>query len=148
MSFHYEVVFATFLRDDTPPEVLDELRYHLGFTEDRPQHLAIDYDFPVLQPDEDSYLPGGDHVALRRQYRGRDDKGEHHAWGLHVRLYWLDDQWAEIWWQVVMWLAPHVEDDGYAGHFREQYDEGLTSLIILAGEPHLREPETTPSKRT
>src|SRR5690349_7993951 len=85
MSFHYEVVFATFLRDDTPPEVLDELRYHLGFTEDRPQHLAIDYDFPVLQPDEDSYLPGGDHVALRRQYRGRDDKGEHHAWGLHVR---------------------------------------------------------------
>ncbi|MDT7782948.1 MAG: hypothetical protein QOF58_1367 [Pseudonocardiales bacterium] len=140
MSSHYEVVFSTFLRDDTPPAVLDELRYHLGVTEQRPHNLVIDYDFPVLRPDTDSYLPGGDHVALRRQLRGHHANGEHHAWGLHARLYWLDDQWAEIWWQVVSLLAPHVEDDGYAGHFREEYDERATSLIILGGAPHLSEP--------
>ncbi|MEV6242858.1 hypothetical protein [Lentzea sp. NPDC051838] len=78
-------------------------------------------------------------MALRRQYRGHNLQGEHFTWGLHARLYWLDDEWAEIYGQVVMLLAPHVEENGYAGHFREQLDHRLTTLLIVDGEPQLSE---------
>ena len=32
MSYHYEVVFGCFLREDTPETVLDTLRWHMGET--------------------------------------------------------------------------------------------------------------------
>ncbi|GLY53759.1 hypothetical protein [Lentzea sp. NBRC 102530] len=137
MSLHFEVVYSLFLRDDTPRETLDELRYHLGLTEDRPQNLVVDHDHPVLAPDPDSYLPGGEHVALRRQGRGRNSDGEIHAWGLYARLYWVDDQWAEVWWQVAQWLAPYVADDGYIGFYREEQDERPTPFMVSGGELHM-----------
>ncbi|MCG8921546.1 hypothetical protein [Lentzea sp. CC55] len=140
MSFHYEVVFSLFLRENTPAEVLDELRYHLGLAPEPPRNPVLDYDFPVLRPNPDSYLPGGEHAALREQLRGFNDEGDLHAWGLHARLFWLDDQWAEVWWQVVQWLAPHVEDNGYAGFVREEADERPAVLTFHNGEFRLDEP--------
>src|SRR5690242_4942006 len=123
MSGHFEIVFSVFLRDDTPAAVLDELRWQLGLARERPGQLVIDYDEPQLRPAASSYLPGGETANLERQYRYTAPTGEHYAWGLHVRLFWLDDTWAEVWLQVAEWLAPWAEDDGYAGFFREEADE-------------------------
>ncbi|WP_394615259.1 hypothetical protein JNUCC0626_36465 [Lentzea sp. JNUCC 0626] len=139
MSLHFEVVYSFFLRDDTPPETLDELRYHLGLSEIRPPNLVVDYDHPVLEPVAESYLPGGEHVALRRQSRGRNRDGEIYAWGLYARLYWVDDQWAEVWWQVAQWLAPYAADDGYGGFYREEQDERPTPFMVSNGELRMDE---------
>src|SRR6266487_575630 len=111
MSFHYEVVFSLFLRDDIPSGVLDELRWHLGLSTQQPDACAIDYDWPQMRPDERSYLPGGEVAVLRRQYRYSQSGVQHHAWGLYARLFWLDDRWAEAWWQVAAWLAPYADGD-------------------------------------
>ena len=64
---------------------------------------------------------------------------EHHAWGLYTRQMWLDDQWTEGWWQVVQWLAPHADNDGYAGFFREENEEQPTLLLIRGGKPYVCE---------
>lgn len=135
MSFHYEVTFSLFLRDDTPVEVLDELRWHLGQSSERPEICVVDYDGPVLLPAESSPLAGGEVATLQRQYRFTQNGAEHFSWGVHARLYWLDDHWAEVWWQVATWLAPYA-DDGYAGFFREENDEQPTLLLMRSGEPY------------
>lgn len=137
VSLHFEVVFSLFLREDTPDDVMHELRYHLGLSTQRPANLEIDYGHPVLEPNPDSYLPGGEQAVLRKQYRYHRAGVEHHAWGLHVRLHWVDDAWGELWWFVASWLAPFVEDNGYAGFYREDRDERPTALIVLDGEPHV-----------
>jgi hypothetical protein len=138
MSSHYEMVFSLFLRDDTPGDVLDELRWHLGLSEQRPTISALHTDYPLMRPG-DSYLPGGDVTVLQRQYRYDEMPGvKHYAWGLYARLFWLDDHWAQASWQIANWLAPYVEEDGYAGFFREETDERPTLLVIHGGEAHLR----------
>jgi hypothetical protein len=136
MSFHYEVVISLFLRDDTPSEVLDELRWHIGLSEQQPATSAIDVDYPLMRPGE-SYLPGGDIAVLQRQYRYDDAHGvNHHAWGLYVLLFWLDDDLGQAA-QITTWLAPYADEDGYIGSFREEADEQPTLLAIRDGELHL-----------
>ncbi|MEU2614728.1 hypothetical protein ABZ570_24560 [Micromonospora sp. NPDC007271] len=67
MSLHYEVVLTCFLADETPPEVLDALRWHLGLRDERPATLDPgEHPYPLLEPDPGSYLPGGDVASLRR----------------------------------------------------------------------------------
>jgi len=136
VSFHYEVVFSLFLRDDTPSEVLDELRWHVGVSDQQPATSAIDTDYPLMRPGE-SRLPGGDVAILQRQYRYDDAHGvEHHAWGLYVRLFMLDDDLGQTA-DIATWLAPYADEDGYIGSFREVADEQPTLLLIRDGELHL-----------
>jgi hypothetical protein len=133
MSYHYEVVFSLFLRDDTPSDLLDELRWHMGLSEERSTTPATDMDYPLMRPG-DSYLPGGDLAVLQRQYRYDDASGvKHYAWGVYARMFVLDDAMGEVW-QIATWLAPHAEDDGYAGFFREETDERPRLLAIRGGE--------------
>jgi hypothetical protein len=139
VSLHYEVVFSLFLRDDLPADVLNELRWHLGLSSERPTRPVIDYEGPQLRPAATSYLPGGETASLQRQYRHSANGTDHYAWGLHVRLFWLDDQWAEVWWQVAAWLAAWADEDGYAGFFREEAEATPTLLVVRGGEPELRE---------
>lgn len=122
VSLHYEVVFTCFLRDDTPDSVLAALRWHLGLALERPAELdAEEHSYPLLSPDPDSRLPGGDFVSLRRQSRGFTHGGELHAWGLFSRNLWLDDMMGDLC-TVLDLLAPHVEEPGYSGYFREEFD--------------------------
>lgn len=137
MSQHFEIVFSVFLRDDIPADMLAELRWHLGLSTGQPEQLAIDYGEPTLRPNTPSYLPGGESVQLERQHRGTSPSGEHYAWGLYARLFWLDDQWADVWWQVAEWLAPWAEDEGYAGFYREEFEDTPAILLIRNGEVHL-----------
>jgi hypothetical protein len=130
MSAHYEVVFSLCLRDDTPADALDELRWHLGLAGQRPGVWALGYDTPQLRPDEASPLPGGEAAALCRQAAG---------WGLHTRLRWADERWAEVWWQVVAWLSRYAGQDGYAGFYRAEHDEQPTVLVVRGGRPYLSE---------
>ena len=139
MSSHYEVVFSLFLREDTPVGVLDELRWHLGLSPERPEDRAVEYgEQPVLLPHSQTYLPGSETATLRHQYRWTLRGIDEYSWGLHVRLYWLDDHWADVWWQVVYWLAPYA-DDGYAGFVREVASDQPTLLVIHDGQPDIRE---------
>ncbi|SCL48220.1 hypothetical protein [Micromonospora chersina] len=128
MSLHYEVVFSCFLDDETPPDVLDVLRWHLGMRDERPATLdAEDHPYRLLAPDPDSYLPGGDVASLRRQRVGFTATGERFQWGLHSRNYWLDDDLGELV-SILDLIAPHVVEDGYGGHLREEYD---TDLVVF-----------------
>lgn len=143
MSAYYEVVFSLFIRDDTADEELGALRWHLGLSEQRPRECTIDTEYPLLRPHDDSRLPGGDVVAFQRQrvYSGRRE----YAWGLHTRLYWLDDVWADHWIEVATWLASLADGDGYAGHFREETDEQPGLLFLVRdGTPYACRPGEEP----
>jgi hypothetical protein len=139
VSVSYEVVFSLFLRDDTPGEVLAELRWHLGLAADRPGPWALGYETPVLRPGESSRLAGGESAALSRQYRTDAAGAGRPAWGLHVRVFWPDDQWAELWWQVAAWLSRYAASDGYAGFYREADGAEPTLLLVRGGLPYLCE---------
>lgn len=133
VSLHYEVVFTCFLRDDTPDTVLAALRWHLGLAPERPAELdAEEHSYPLLSPDPDSRLPGGDFVSLRRQSRGFTPGGELHAWGLFSRNLWLDDMMGDLY-TVLDLLAPHVEEPGYSGYFREEFDTEPTVFTFRDG---------------
>lgn len=133
VSLHYEVVFACYLRDDIPESVLNALRWHLGMDVERPANLDADeHPYPLLAPDPDGWLPGGDFASLRRQSRGFTATGERHAWGLFTRNYWLDDDMGGLA-TILDLLAPYVEEDGYGGHFREEYDTELTAFVFRDG---------------
>ncbi len=131
VSSRYEVVFTCFLRDDTPASVLAALRWHLGKARERPTELDGEtHAYPLLEPDADSRLPGGDFASLTRQARFVTGEGEeHHAWGLFTRNYWLDDDMEELV-TVLDLLAPHVEDPGYGGYFREEDEAEPTAFTF------------------
>jgi hypothetical protein len=139
VSAHYEVVFSVFLRDDTPADVLAELRWHLGLSPERPPRLAIDRELPLLAPGSPSRLPGGEGASLDRRHRYPSSAVEHYAWSLYARLYWLDDLWAHYWGRVAELLAPWADEDGYAGFFREEFDQTRTFLLFRDGAFHLGE---------
>ncbi|MEU3459587.1 hypothetical protein ABZ721_06465 [Streptomyces sp. NPDC006733] len=123
MSYHYEVVLTCFLRADTPDTVLAALRWHLGLDQERPAGLDEDlHPYQLLAPDPDSRLPGGDFAALSAE-------GGLHAWGLFSRNHWLDDDLGELA-TIQDLLAPHVEDPGYGGYFREEHDAEPTVLTF------------------
>jgi hypothetical protein len=129
MSLRYEVVFSCFLVDDTPAEVLDELRWHLGLP-DGPLTTRDGEDAcPLLRPDPDSYLPGGEVAFLRRQMRGTRRGHDIHAWGLFTRNGWHDDAIGEM--AIILDLiAPNVVEDGYGGYFREEYDAEPRAFVF------------------
>lgn len=133
MSLHFEVVFTCFLRDNTPDTVLEALRWHLGMAPERPSGLNADeHTFPALAPDPDGRLPGGDFASLRRQSRGFAAGRELFAWGLFSRNYWKDDEMGELV-TILELLAPYVEEPGYGGYFREQYDSEPTVFTFRNG---------------
>lgn len=133
VSLHYEVVFNCFLRRHTPEPVLTALRWHLELDRERPADLDPEiHTFPLLAPDPDSRLPGGDIASLRLQSRGFAAGGELRAWGLLSRNYWLDDDLGELV-TILDLLAPHVEEPGFGGYFREEYDTELTVLTFRNG---------------
>jgi hypothetical protein len=86
MSLHYEWMLSLWLRPDTPADYLDELRYHLGMTDETPGALELG-DLGVLSGGGDDYLPGGTVATLKlaQPYTNRPA-----AWGLHVRTFVLD----------------------------------------------------------
>ncbi|MFF8614950.1 hypothetical protein [Streptomyces sp. NPDC015350] len=128
MSLYYEVVLTCFLRDGTPEPVLEALRWHTGAVEDRPPHLDEDeHPYRLLAPDPDSRLPGGESASLRHQ-----SLGGRNAWGLFVRNLWMDDDIGELT-TVLDLLAPHVEDSGYGGYLREEYDTKMSVLTFRDG---------------
>jgi hypothetical protein len=139
VSQHLEIVFSSFLRDDTPTSVLDELRWHLGLSPVRPVACTIDYADPQLLPNPNTFLPGGEAATLQRQLRSWQRGVAYYAWGLHARLGWLDDQWANLWLQVAVWLAPHADQDGYAGFFREESADAPSLLLVRGGRAYLHE---------
>lgn len=135
VSSRYEVVFACFLRADTPDEVLDTLRWHLGQLPDRPpgHDGAEEPAGQLLRPDPDSALPGGDVASLRLQDTGSTPDSHAPVWGLFSRTLWPED--AMSWLTTIMALvAPHVAAGGYGGHYREE-QAAEAIAFSFSGEP-------------
>jgi hypothetical protein len=133
VSLHFEVVFTCFLRDNTPDTVLEALRWHLDMVPERPSGLDADaHPYPVLTPDPDGRLPGGDFASLRRQSRGFAAGQALYAWGLFSRNSWKDDEMGELV-TILDLLAPYVEEPGYGGYFREEYDSEPTVFTFQNG---------------
>jgi hypothetical protein len=57
---------------------------------------------------------------------------ELYAWGLFSRNYWLDDEMGELV-TILDLLAPHIEEPGYGGYFREEYDAEPTVFTFRNG---------------
>lgn len=131
MSDHYEVVFTCLLRVDMPESALQALRWHLGM--EAPEPADNDEDaYPLLGPDTDSPLPGGDFASLQRHSLGFTD-----AWGLFSRNHWLDDDLGQVT-AVLDLLAPYVAEEGYGGHFREMDATTLTAFVFREGTYELK----------
>jgi hypothetical protein len=132
MSMHYEVVFSCFLRDDTPEEVIDALRWHLGLAAEWPASLAADEPAErLLRSDQASNLPGGDIASLRRQAVPGAAESDVYAWGLFSRNLWLDDAMGSMT-AIMELLAPHAAESGYGGYFREESATEATAFEFAA----------------
>lgn len=132
MSVYYEVVFACFLRDETPEESLDALRWHLGQLADRPASLMPEDDPDrLLCPNPASRLPGGDIASLSRQLRRTADGQEVHAWGLFSRTLCPDENLSELA-TIMALLAANVADDGYGGYYRDVDAAEATAFAFTA----------------
>ncbi|MFE4698928.1 hypothetical protein ACFRIC_17850 [Streptomyces sp. NPDC056738] len=130
MSIRYEMVFTCFLRDDTPESVLDALRWYMGLRADRPEPVGNDeYPHPLLTPNSDSstHLAGGELAHLVHQSRGSRD-----VWGLFVRVLWPDAILEEAV-AILELLAPHVDEPGYGGYFREEADAWPSVYMFREG---------------
>ncbi|MYZ36125.1 MULTISPECIES: hypothetical protein [unclassified Streptomyces] len=133
MSSHYEVVLSCLLRDDTPDSVLAALRWHLGMDTEEPEDLDFEEcPSPLLEPNPNSRLPGGDFVSLRRQVQGFSDAGEVHAWELFARTYWVDDHMLYLT-TLLDLIAPYVAVSGYGGHHRDEYGTATTAFVFHGG---------------
>ncbi|MFJ5234779.1 hypothetical protein ACIQBJ_33390 [Kitasatospora sp. NPDC088391] len=86
----------------------------------------------MLFPDLDSPLPGGDVASLRRRSRGLTVGTELFDWELLSRNYWLDDVMGELA-MILDLIAPHVQEPGYGGYFREELDTEPTILTFRNG---------------
>ncbi|NYV74589.1 hypothetical protein [Streptomyces sp. UH6] len=130
MSLRYEMVLTCFLKDDTPESVLDALRWHMGLRADRPGSFGPDgCPHPLLTPtsDSDTRLAGGEFARLTHQSRG-----SHDVWGLFVRVLWPDDILEESV-TILELLAPHVDEPGYGGYFREEADAWPSVYMFREG---------------
>ncbi|MCQ4209411.1 hypothetical protein [Streptomyces longispororuber] len=133
MSDHFEAVFSCFLRDDTPDSVLETLRWHLGLDDEEPEGLdAENTPYPLLVPDSNSRLPGGDTASLRRTVQEFTTSGERYEWELFARCYWVDDftLWLD---DLLTLIAPHVARPGYGGHIRGEYGTDLKTITFRGG---------------
>ncbi|MFG3287613.1 hypothetical protein ACGF3G_02210 [Streptomyces sp. NPDC048179] len=132
MSDHYEVVFSSFLRDDTPASVLAALRWHMGMDDEGPEDLARDdHPYPLLLPGG-SRLPGGDIVSLRRSVQELTSSGTRYEWELFVRIYWVDDLTLYLG-ALLELIAPHVAGRGYGGYIRDVHDTEVKAFTFHDG---------------
>jgi len=133
VSEHFEVVFSCFLRDDIPAPVLAALRWHMGVDDDRPDALdPDDHPYPLLSPDDNSRLPGGDFVSLRRTAQEFTTSGKRYEWELFSREDWVDDLTLHLD-AFLELIAPHVADSGYGGHIRHVYGTEMKPLNFHDG---------------
>ena len=104
MSLHYHWTLAVRLRPDTPAAFLAEARFHLGLTDQPPEHPTLDVEWPCLpaQPPHENRLDGFD---------------------LSVQTYVLDDAMYELVRVVPPWLARWSLTQGLIGVAREDLDE-------------------------
>jgi hypothetical protein len=132
MSVKFEVVLACFLRDETPAETLDALRWHLGLLADRPPGVsAVDHPGRLLGPDPASLLPGGDVASLQRQQQPLANGGQAQAWGLYSRTVWSDDALPGLA-TVLELVAENVAQAGYGGYYRDMTSLDATALAFDA----------------
>lgn len=132
MSVHYEVVFSCFLRADTPAEVLDALRWHLGLLAEQPADLDPTQR-ALLRADPSSHLPGGDVASLQRQAGGAETAPDTQGWGLFSRTLWPGDAMDQL--STIMELiAPYVASRGYGGHVRDVATADATAFEFRPAE--------------
>jgi hypothetical protein len=143
MSLHYEVMFSCYLLDDTPVEVIEELRWHLGLPGGRLATADAGDAYPLLRPDPDSRLPGGDVASLQRQLRGHPAG----VWGLFARNLWLDDDLGAMT-TILDLISPYVAEDGYGGCFRETHDIKPTVFVFHQRGYHTESPARGTIDRT
>jgi hypothetical protein len=117
VSLHYEWVLSLRLRPDVPKPFIDELRFHLGISDHRPEATTLDYDWPCLLPDNNDAVPGGgiQTLVIQQPYLDRPE-----SLGLFVRTFVLDDGMYELIQTVPAWLAPWSLTQGWIGYAREE----------------------------
>ena len=148
MSLHYEFMLAFDLREDTPADVIAFLQY-LTRTEDSAYDAAppapiTDYYEPddsswreLLQsPSALSYGAGAAFalLAVAPEWRQRIKRTQY---TLTIRAEALDDDFYQLWWPMLGWLAPYSATEGWVGYYREEGDQQPTLLYFEQGHVYL-----------
>ncbi|WP_327001954.1 hypothetical protein OHA72_43560 [Dactylosporangium sp. NBC_01737] len=143
MSLHYEWTLSLRLRPDAPAAFLDEVRYHLGLTDQPPADPSLDADWPCLAVDPaDDRLPGGGAGSLIEQHPYLNRPA---CFGLYVRLYMLDDAMYDLVQIVPRWLARWSLTQGWIGVAREELAlNPWLNFYVQDGHAYAAEPGGTP----
>ena len=152
MSLHFDFAIACDLKPDTPQQVIKTLAY-MTRTEDYPFDSPPDHPFfegdewrETLRTEPDgTYCPGDLGRSFRRAYR-YDRLGVHHyRYTLSFRCYMKDDEFYDMAWPLIDWLAQHSETEGYVGYIRETLDWQPTLLYFKHGTFYIHKVSETPT---
>jgi hypothetical protein len=138
MSLYFDGFFACDLQPDTPPAVLDTLRYLTRTTDvtltDVPDHAFFQTEGwrDFLRPHEDyRFAPGPVFSELKLLRRG--DHSVYHS--LCFRRSMHDDiEYYVHWWHFLYWIAPYSATVGYVGYCRETYSLHPTLIYFKNGQ--------------
>jgi hypothetical protein len=151
MSLHFDVAVALDLKESTPQNVIDAIGYLVGTRETAPTDLP-DHEFfrgpdwyKILQAKpEATHCPGDLYKTFRKALRFRQQGVDHHRFTLAFRCYMLDDEFYEVFYPLVAWLALHSETIGYVGHYREELCWWPTLIFFKGGEVYFRDGKEPP----
>jgi hypothetical protein len=119
MSLHYEWLLSLRLRPDAPEALIEELRYHLGLSDQAPDTPTLDLPGQALVVCEGGdELPGGPLTTLVRQQYGPGLE----CWSMFARILVVDDAMYELVQVVPQWLAGWSLTQGWVGMAREELD--------------------------
>jgi hypothetical protein len=141
MSQHFELMLACDLRDDTPENVLQAIRYMTSNSkvpfEDRPSHPFDKHttegfeDWRSLLAEPEGDLPGwvGSYFQLAKRY---DEPFERYTFGCRLLVH--DDVLFGLGFiDFIPWLAQYSKTQGFVGYWREELDERPLALVFKDG---------------
>jgi hypothetical protein len=130
MGMYTELVVGVGLKPNTPPVVIDALKFMAGLTDAQPSELP---DHRLFATDRWRFMLrcGSYYFAVPDSVTEMKFDEISKAWWLSVRSN-MKNYGGEI--RAFMeWIAPFVEDEGFVGHSRYEEDDDPTLFYIESG---------------
>jgi len=93
---------------------------------------------------EATHCPGDLYKTFRSAHRFTRQNVKHFRHTLGFRCYMLDDQFYDLFYPLVSWLAPQSETKGFVGYYREELEWCPTLIFFKGGEVYFHEAKEAP----
>ncbi len=123
--------------------VRDEITPFSGPPED-PFFTIPGWQDVLRQEPHDTYCPGDQYRSFRHAYRFTRQNVDHYRHTLSFRCYVLDDEFYEVFFPLIRWLALHSETVGFVGYYREELSWCPTLVFFKNGEVYYHQAAETP----